>query len=116
MGFGHSRREIVGGQSWKIRNSWRFRPRPHHDLARATISAMTDAAKKLLEAASGLPEDERLELASELIASVDGPPDGDWESAWLAELDRRVEAARDKGEPAPEWSEVRARVLSQLGR
>ena len=77
---------------------------------------MTDAAKKLLEAASTLPEDERLELASELIASVDGPPDGDWESAWVAELDRRMEAARDKGEPALEWSEVRARVLSQLGR
>jgi len=77
---------------------------------------MTKAARKLLEAARGLPEDERLELASELIASVDGPADSDWESAWLAELDRRVEAARDKGEPAPEWSEVRARVLSQLGR
>jgi len=77
---------------------------------------MTDVAKKLLKAASALPEDERLELASELIASVDGPPDGDWESAWVAELDRRMEAARDKGEPAPEWSEVRARVLSQLGR
>jgi len=78
--------------------------------------AMTDAAKKLLDAASALPEDERLALASELIASVDGPPDSDWESAWLAELDRRVEAARERGETAPEWSEVRARVLSQLGR
>jgi putative addiction module component (TIGR02574 family) len=77
---------------------------------------MTDAAKKLLEAASALPEDERLELASELIASVDGPPDGDWESAWLAEPDRRAEAARDRGEPASEWSDVRARLLSQLGR
>ena len=77
---------------------------------------MTDAAKKLLEAANALPEDERLALAAELIASVDGPPDGDWESAWLAELDRRVEASRDRGEPATEWSEVRARVLSQLGR
>jgi putative addiction module component (TIGR02574 family) len=77
---------------------------------------MTDAAKKLLEAASALPEDERLALASELITSVDGPPDGNWESAWLAELDRRVEAARNKGEPAREWSEVRARVLSRLGR
>jgi hypothetical protein len=77
---------------------------------------MTDAAKKLLEAASALAEDERLELASELIASVDGPPDGDWESAWLAELDHREEAARERGEPAPEWSEVRERVLSQLGR
>jgi putative addiction module component (TIGR02574 family) len=77
---------------------------------------MTDAAKRLLEAARALAEDERLALASELIASVDGPPDGDWESAWLAELDRRLEAARSRGEPAPEWSEVRARVLSRLGR
>ena len=77
---------------------------------------MTDAAKKLLEAASALPEDERLALASELIASVDGPPDSEWESAWLAEIDRRVEAARDAGEPAPEWGEVRARVLNQLAR
>ena len=77
---------------------------------------MTDTPKNVLEAASALPEDERLELASELIASMDGPPDGNWESAWIAELGRRVEAARDKGEPAPEWSEVRARVLSRLGR
>lgn len=77
---------------------------------------MTDAAKKLLEAASALPEEERLELASELIASVDGPPDADWESTWVAELDRRVEAARKRGELAPEWAEVRARLLSQLGR
>ncbi len=76
----------------------------------------TDAAKKLLEAASALSEDQRLELASELIASVDGHPDADWESTWLAELDRRVKAARSKREPASEWSEVRARVLSQLGR
>ena len=77
---------------------------------------MTHAGKKLLEAAQALPEDERLELASELIASVDGPPDADWDSAWLSELDRRLAAARDRGESAPEWSEVRARVLRQLGR
>ena len=77
---------------------------------------MTEAAKELLKAASALPEDERLARAAELIASVDGPPDGDWESTWLAELDRRVQAARGRGEPAAEWSEVRARVLGQLAR
>ena len=49
-------------------------------------------------------------------ASVDGPPDADWEAAWLAELDRRVEAARNRGTPAPEWSEVRARILNRLAR
>jgi hypothetical protein len=30
-----------------------------------------------------LPEDERLELASEIIASVDVPRDADWDAAWL---------------------------------
>jgi putative addiction module component (TIGR02574 family) len=76
---------------------------------------MTDAPKKPLEAATSLPEEERLELASELIASVDGPPDSNWDSTWVAELDRRVEAARERGELASEWAEVRARLLSRLG-
>jgi len=50
--------------------------------------AMTNTARKLLDDVLLLPEDERRELASEIIASVDGPPDADWEQAWLAELDR----------------------------
>ena len=76
--------------------------------------AMTNTARKLLDDVLLLPEDERLELASEIIASVDGPPDANWEQAWLAELDRRVHAAREREEPAPEWPEVRARVLRRL--
>ena len=76
--------------------------------------AMTNTARKLLEDVLLLPEDERLELASEIIASVDGPPDADWEQAWLAELDRGVQAAREHDDPPPEWPEVRARVLRRL--
>jgi putative addiction module component (TIGR02574 family) len=75
---------------------------------------MGNAARKLLDEALSLSEGERLEIASELIASVDGPPDADWEAAWLAELDRRVEAANRRGTPAPEWAEVRARALQRL--
>ena len=45
---------------------------------------MTEAARKLLEDVLALPEDERLELASQIIASVDGPADADWQAAWLA--------------------------------
>lgn len=75
---------------------------------------MTNTACKLLDDVLLLPEDERLELASEIIASVDGPPDAHWEQAWLAELDRRVHAAREREAPAPEWPEVRARVLRRL--
>lgn len=54
-----------------------------------------------------------MRLAADLTASVDGPPDANWEEAWLAELDRRVEAARNRGTPGPEWGEVRARILNR---
>jgi putative addiction module component (TIGR02574 family) len=77
---------------------------------------MTSSARKLLEDALVLPEDERLKLASEIIASIDGPRDADWDDAWLAELDRRAEAAKARGETASEWTDVRARILKRLGR
>jgi hypothetical protein len=76
---------------------------------------MSNSARKLLAEALELSEDERLEVACELIASVDGPPDADWETAWLEELERRRKAAAARGEAAPEWSDVRARILSRLG-
>jgi putative addiction module component (TIGR02574 family) len=71
-------------------------------------------APKILDQALALSEEERLTLASELIASVDGPPDSGWDEAWQAELIRREEAAAARAEPAPEWSAVRARILSKL--
>jgi putative addiction module component (TIGR02574 family) len=77
---------------------------------------MSDAARKLLQDALALPEVQRLELAAEIIASVDGPPDEGWEGAWLAELDRRVATARERGEQGAEWSAVRARILARIGR
>jgi putative addiction module component (TIGR02574 family) len=77
---------------------------------------MSPDQKKLLQDALALPERERLQLASELIASVDGEPEDGWQEAWQAEVDRRLDAAEKRGTPAPEWAEVRARVLSQLGR
>lgn len=77
---------------------------------------MSDAARKLLQEVLSLPEDERLELASEIIASVDGPEDAGWEAAWLGELDRRVEAAKNRGESGSDWADARARILKRLGR
>ena len=61
-------------------------------------------------------EDERLELASEIIASVDGPREAGWEAAWLGELDRRVDAAKSRGESGADWTDVRSRLLKRLGR
>jgi putative addiction module component (TIGR02574 family) len=77
---------------------------------------MGQPAKELLAQALALTEDERLTLATELIASVDGPADADWDAAWLAEIDRRVAASRaSDGDPA-DWNEVRSRILAKLGR
>jgi putative addiction module component (TIGR02574 family) len=77
---------------------------------------MTTSAQRLLADVLGLPEDERLELASEIIASVDGPGYSDWGAAWLAELDGRVQAATARGEPALDWADARARILKRLRR
>lgn len=75
---------------------------------------MPDAVHVLLQGALDLSEDQRLRLASEIIGSVDGPADPDWESQWLAELDRRVERARAEGDRGAPWPEARARILDRL--
>jgi putative addiction module component (TIGR02574 family) len=73
------------------------------------------AAMDIFDAALGLPEAERLDLASRLLASVDEAAVDDWDEAWLAELDRREQAARRGGAAVgAEWSEVRARVRARL--
>ena len=77
---------------------------------------MSPTSAKLLDQALALSEDERLDLAAELIASIDGPPDVGWDAAWQAELQRREDAATARAEPAPEWSLVRARILGKLAR
>jgi putative addiction module component (TIGR02574 family) len=81
-----------------------------------TCSKMTAAAQKLLRDVLALPEEERVELATEIIASLDGPPDADWEQAWTAEIDRRLEEAKTQGHNFEDWVDVRARILKQLGR
>ena len=68
---------------------------------------MSDAARKILQDVLTLPEDERLELAS-------GPRDADWDAAWLAELDRRTEAAKDRGESGADWTDVESDAEEEL--
>ena len=77
---------------------------------RASLSFMSRVAKQLLTEALALPEAERLEMAAELLVSVDGPPDPGWEESWLAELDRRESDAT----PAEPWEAVRAQLRARL--
>lgn len=69
-------------------------------------------ARDIFSAALALPEADRLELASHLIASVEGPGDPDWEDEWIDEIDRREDG---RGDAAP-WSEVHGRALERLSR
>ena len=77
---------------------------------------MIDGAREILAKALGLSEGERLELATELIASVDGPADAGWDALWLAELDKRLEAERNQASPSSDWAEARRRILDRLSK
>lgn len=59
----------------------------------ATLPGVTPKTESLLAEALELDTDERARLATELIASLDGDPDMNWEEAWTAELDARGQAA-----------------------
>jgi hypothetical protein len=65
---------------------------------------MGNQARQLLEAALALPKEERVDLAEQLLASVEEPasdsdmygdydPDPDVDKAWAAEITRRAERA-----------------------
>lgn len=77
---------------------------------------MSKTVETVLAEALRLEAAERAELAAELIASLDGPPDEDVEAAWAAELERRValiDAGVVKLEP---WSEVKRRIRQEILR
>ena len=57
-----------------------------------TETVETDQLKDQL---GKLPAKTRAELAHFLIVSLDGERDDDWEAAWDAELDRRMESVEN---------------------
>jgi putative addiction module component (TIGR02574 family) len=73
-------------------------------------------AADLLQRALELPADDRLALATELLNSVEGPEDEDWNQAWAHELDRRSAAAERGEEPLESWDSVEARIRADLPR
>jgi hypothetical protein len=77
---------------------------------------MSRAAKDVLAEAMALSEDERLEVASELIASVDGPSEAGWDDAWFEEVRARDARHPDPLPPSQRWSEVRQRLLAKISR
>jgi putative addiction module component (TIGR02574 family) len=97
-------------QTWRPSGLVGRRPRGYPgDVAQAT-------AAELLQHALQLPVEDRLALATELLESVEGPDDPEWDDAWAVELDRRVrelDEGRARGVP---WPEVKAKIEARLAR
>jgi putative addiction module component (TIGR02574 family) len=78
---------------------------------------MTKPAQAVLADALRLDPDARAALAAELLASLDGPADPDAESAWNAEIERRVAAIEAGTVRVESWGQVKRRIEKEiLGR
>jgi hypothetical protein len=74
---------------------------------------MTESADAILKDALQLPEDQRVRVASELLASVEFNIETRDSDAWIAEVERRAQAAL-AGVAGLTWDETRARVTERL--
>lgn len=77
--------------------------------------AVTSTAKKILEQALALPEEEREALVDALAESLDRAQD-DLSDAWKAEIARRIEAVERGESKLIEGDEVEARLRAALRR
>ena len=84
------------------------------ERAGGRILTMSEEATELLKRALTLPSEERAELASSLMDSLDVVQDEDVEAAWQEEITRRIEDLRIGRAKTVSWTEVRkkARVLT----
>jgi putative addiction module component (TIGR02574 family) len=71
---------------------------------------MSKVADDILTSAMQLPILDRAEIASALLASLDGEPDDDVEAAWSAEIERRIEGIKSGAATGQPWAEVRKRL------
>jgi len=78
---------------------------------------VTKPVQTVLADALRLDPDARAELVAEILASLDGPADAGAESAWDAEIERRIQAI-EAGEIRLEpWESVKRRIEKDiLGR
>jgi putative addiction module component (TIGR02574 family) len=75
---------------------------------------MTQEADELLQRALELPENERAELAGNLISSLDTTVDADVDAAWQAEVARRAREVESGKVKSISWEQVRQQGRSLL--
>ena len=74
---------------------------------------MSSTARKVLEEALNLPDEERADVAAALLESLDGPPDPGVEEAWREEIARRLQEVREGKVQLIPWQEVRRRLRGE---
>jgi putative addiction module component (TIGR02574 family) len=79
------------------------------------INLMALSTKQLLQDALQLPDQQRAELAAELLDSLPPALSGQDRSnaEWVAEIERRARAAQG-GAPGVTWEDAREQVLNRL--
>jgi putative addiction module component (TIGR02574 family) len=76
---------------------------------------MTSVARRLYEEALTLPDGDRADLAARLFESLDSEAERDVDSAWSAEIARRLKAL-DAGSVRPvPWEEAEDMIFGDLG-
>jgi putative addiction module component (TIGR02574 family) len=76
--------------------------------------AVTHEARELLQKALALPENERAELAGNLISSLDTTVDQDVDAAWQQEVVRRLHEVQSGKVETISWEEVQQRGRTLL--
>ena len=74
---------------------------------------MTSSAKKILDEALALPEDERRRVAERLLESVPRESADAVARAWDQEVLRRLEAAENGETEARDWDEAAAELRAK---
>ena len=76
---------------------------------------MTNTVEEVLKEALQLAEDERARVAAELLASLEPDVETRHGDAWIAEVERRAQAAI-AGLPGLSWDDTRTRIEQRLPR
>ena len=71
---------------------------------------MNKVAEEILTDRDAAPIIDRAEIASALLASLDGESDDGVEAAWAAEIERRIERIKSGAAKGQPWAEVRKRL------
>jgi hypothetical protein len=91
-------------------DAWSGAPHP------STFGGVSGRAQKVLGEALDLTDEERAEVALELVASLDGPRDADAEDAWVTEIERRARRVLSDPDGGEDRSAARAEMESKLRR